>query len=366
MAKRTPLHGVHIAAGAKMIEFAGWEMPVQYTGVLEEHRAVRCAAGLFDLSHMGELVLSGPDALATVQAVTSNDASGLEPGQAQYSLLCRPEGGIVDDVLVYRRDRDYYLVVNAANVEKDTAWLSRHLQGRTSLTDLSAETALIAVQGPQAAAIVQQVTAANLADLYAFEWTAGDVAGHAAMISRTGYTGEDGFELFLPASAAQAAWQALLEAGKPLSLQPVGLGARDTLRLEARLTLYGNDIDESTTPLEAGLGYFVRFEKGDFIGRAALLAQKERGVERRLVAFVGRERGIPRHGYSLVSEAGEVIGKVTSGSFAPTLQRDIGLGYVQTAYAAPDTCIGVDIRGKVKPVEVIKGRFVQANMRRRP
>lgn len=365
MAKRTPLYDTHTKAGAKLIEFGGWDMPVQYSSVLEEHKAVRNRAGMFDLSHMGELLISGVDALSALQGVTTNDLSQLEVGQAQYNLLCRPDGGIVDDVLIYRRPGDYYVVVNAANIEKDVNWLKTHLQGQATLTDLSSETALIAVQGPLSGRIIQAVVSENISQLYAFEFMECTAAGIKAMISRTGYTGEDGFELYFSAEAAPALWQALTKAGAPLGMLPVGLGARDTLRLEARLTLYGNDIDDTTTPLEAGLSYFVKFDKGSFIGREALLAQKASGVQRRLVGFVVEGRGIPRHGYTLQSLEGENIGTVTSGSFAPSLEKDIGLGYVASQYAASGTRIQIDIRGKARPAEIVKGRFVESHTRRR-
>lgn len=365
MAKRTPLYDVHVAAGARMIEFGGWEMPVQYSGVLEEHRAVRSNAGIFDLSHMGELLVSGPDALPALQALTTNDLSLLQIGQAQYSLLCLPTGGVVDDIVIYRRPNDYMVVVNAANIAKDAAWLTSHLSGQVILENRSAETALIAVQGPAAAKIVEAVAGVKLDHLYAFEWTTAKIAGVEAVLARTGYTGEDGFELFLPTSAAQAVWHMLMEEGSPLGMVPVGLGARDTLRLEARLSLYGNDITESTTPLEAGLGYFVKLDKGEFVGRTALLAQKEQGLRRRLVGFVVKERGIPRHGYRLLAPDNTTIGEVTSGSFSPTLGKDIGLGYVTIEHASPGSQIQVDIRGKGRAAEVVQGRFVEARTRRR-
>ncbi len=348
-----------------MVEFGGWEMPVQYTGVLDEHRTVRTKAGMFDLSHMGELLVSGPDALEALQAVTTNDLTSLKEGEAQYTLLCRPSGGIVDDILVYRLDEGYLLVVNAANTEKDVAWLREHLQGDVALEDQTETTALIAVQGPESERIVQSLTEADLNGLYSFEWMKATVAGVDSIISRTGYTGEDGFELYFPTEAAVGMWRALLEAGAPMGLIPVGLGARDTLRLEARLTLYGNDIDEETTPLEAGLAFFVKFDKPDFLGREALLIRKNRGVARRLVAFVVEGRGIPRHGYPLLDEQGNQIGVVTSGSFSPTLEKDIGMGYVVTDQAKPGNKIQVDIRGKGRPAEIIKGRFLTGRTRRR-
>ncbi|MGI6609013.1 MAG: glycine cleavage system aminomethyltransferase GcvT [Limnochordia bacterium] len=366
MLRRTPLNEIHRAAGARMVEFGGWDMPVQYSGVLAEHRTVRTKAGMFDLSHMGELLVSGPDALHALQTVTTNDLSTLGAGQAQYTMLCVPSGGILDDILVYRVAEGYLLVVNAANTEKDIAWLQEHLKGEVRLEDRSEQTALIALQGPLAEQILQSVTSASLSELYSFEWMNGSVASVPSIISRTGYTGEDGFELYFPADEAAGVWEALMSVGTPLGMVPVGLGARDTLRLEARLTLYGNDIDEETTPLEAGLGFFVKLDKPDFIGREALLAQKEAGVSRRLVAFVVEGRGIPRHGYSICDEQGTPIGTVTSGSFSPTMEKDIGMGYVETSLAKAGSRIFIDVRGKARPAEIIKGRFVQGHTRRRP
>lgn len=364
--RRTPLFQQHADLGARMVDFAGWQMPVQYSGVLDEHRAVRSAAGIFDLSHMGELIVTGVQALNGLQAVTTNDLTHLAQGQVQYTLLCRPDGGIIDDVLIYRLDAGYMIVANAANVEKDARWLAEHLPAGAHLENRSGETALVAVQGPLAGKILQAVTPVNLATLYGFECVNGTVADVDTLISRTGYTGEDGFELYVRSFQAQAVWNALMRVGKPLGMVPVGLGARDTLRLEARLPLYGNDIDETTTPLEAGLGFFVRLSKGEFMGREALLRQKEAGVTRRLVAFMVEGRGIPRKGYPLLAPAGQEIGVVTSGSFSPTLGRDIGMGYVAMEYAEPGSGIQVSVRGKARPAEVIKGRFVPSNVRRRP
>jgi len=367
MSKRTPLYDIHVAAGARIIDFAGWQMPVQYTGVLEEHRGVRSRAGLFDLSHMGELFFSGPKALAALQQLTTNDVSLLTVGQAQYSLLCRDDGGIVDDVIIYRLNEGYMMVVNAANIDKDVAWISARLPAGATMEDRSDNTALIAIQGPSAAAIMQKCTEYPLDNLYAFEAAQAKIGDAEVLLSRTGYTGEDGFEVYIYDNTyASVIWESLMKAGEPEGLLPVGLGARDTLRLEARLTLYGNDIDETTSPLEAGLGFFIRFDKGDFIGRAALAAQKAEGLKRRLVAFNVAGRGIPRHGYALYSPSGAQIGQVTSGSYAPSLERDIGMGYVLTKFATPGSLIAVDVRGKARPAEIVKGRFMPANTRRRP
>jgi aminomethyltransferase len=366
MPKRTSLYETHVAAGARMIEFAGWEMPVQYTGVLEEHKTVREYAGLFDLSHMGELFFFGPDALATLQYLTTNDVANIAVGQAQYSLLCLPTGGIVDDIVIYRLDDGYMVVVNAANLDKDVAWIQSQLRGDVTFENRSAATALLAIQGPLAAEILGKLTTTNLDAIYNFEACKGKVAGVEAIISRTGYTGEDGFELYFDDQYAPKLWSELLRIGTPLGLVPVGLGARDTLRLEAKLSLYGNDLDENTTPLEAGLGYFVKLAKEAFIGKEALMKQKADGIGRKLVGFVMQERGIPRHGYPLLSADGKKVGVVTSGSVSPSTGKEIGLGYVESSLANPGETIYVEVRGKAKAAEIIKGRFVEAKTRRRP
>ncbi|HEY8418246.1 MAG TPA: glycine cleavage system aminomethyltransferase GcvT [Limnochordales bacterium] len=368
--KRTPLFDEHVAGGARMIDFAGFRMPVEYTSILEEHRTVRRAAGLFDLSHMGELRVAGPGAAAFLEWALTNRIADMEPGQARYSLICRPDGGIVDDVVVYRRPADFLVVVNAANTAKDFQWLDylrRAWPGDTAppvppddviLEDVSDATALIAVQGPRSQAILERLTTAPLAELGAFRFVEDAVDGHPALISRTGYTGEDGFELYISPDAAVPLWRALLAAGKEEGLVPVGLGARDTLRLEMRFPLYGNDIDETTTPLEAGLGFAVKLDKDDFVGKEALVRQQAAGVARRLVGFRMLGRGIPRQGYPLLAGE-EEVGRVTSGSHSPTLGEPIGMGYVQTQYAAPGQELAVSIRGRPVPCQVIKGRFVR-------
>ena len=293
--KRTPLYDVHRKAGAKMVPFGGWEMPVQYTGIIEEHRTVRGAVGLFDISHMGEFEIAGPEALAIVQRLTTNDASALAVGQVQYSLLCYPEGGIVDDLTLYRLDNDrFMLTVNASNIDKDWAWVTSHGGGAAQWTNVSAETALIAVQGPKAEGLVGRLADTDVTRVPYYHFVRGAVAGVPAIISRTGYTGEDGFELYAPAARAEALWDALIEAGRGDGIQPIGLGARDTLRLEMKFTLYGNDIDETTNPLEAGLGWIVKPGKGDFLGRAAIEALRapRRHAEAGR-ARDGRARGSP-------------------------------------------------------------------------
>lgn len=368
--KRTPLYDQHVAAGARMIEFAGFSMPVEYSGIIAEHKTVRSAAGLFDLSHMGEISVSGPGAAAFVDWAATNNISNLKEGQARYTALCKPDGGIVDDVLIYRRAGDFLIVANAANIEKDAAWLDylrRSWPGEggppvnpddVSIRDLSDDTALIALQGPKSQAILSRLTGVDLDGIKPFRFVEGPVAGHEALVSRTGYTGEDGFELYIEPAAAAPLWQALLEAGAPQGLVPVGLGARDTLRLEMRFPLYGNDIDETTTPLEAGLDFTVKFSKQDFVGKEALDKQRNEGVPRRLIGFKLEGRGIPRQGYALLAD-GRQVGRVTSGSMSPTLGEPIGMGYVETPYAQPGTALEMEVRGRRIPCRVVEGRFVE-------
>ncbi len=359
--KHTPLYDVHVAAGARMVEFGGWEMPVQYTSLLAEHRAVRSSLGLFDLSHMGEFYFSGPDAEANLQRLLSNDVTALKPGRAQYTLLCNENGGIVDDVILYRLKEEYLLVVNAGNTDKDREWIRSRLQGRVSLDDRSASTALLAVQGPSAQALVGGlVDEIDLEKMPSFTAAECRVGGVPALLSRTGYTGEDGFEVYCDAANAETLWTKLLSQGGEYDLVPVGLGARDTLRLEARLPLYGNDLSDETTPYEAGLGFAVKLDKGDFVGRAALARQKETGPNRRLVGFIMQERGgAPRHGYRVFYE-NEAVGEVTSGSFSPTLEKDIGMAYVPSEIGVPGAQIEIEIRNRRKGGVIHKGRFVQA------
>ena len=354
--KRTPLRDVHVAAGARMVPFGGWEMPVQYTGIVDEHRAVRRAAGLFDISHMGEFEVEGPGALAAIQRLCTNDASGLAVGQVQYSLLCYPEGGVVDDLTLYRlADDRFMLTVNASNIDKDWAWVIEH-GGRARWTNVSAETGLLAVQGPKAEEIVQRLADGDVTRLAYYHFARGSVAGVPALISRTGYTGEDGFELYVPASRAEPLWRAVLDAGRPHGLQPIGLGARDTLRLEMKFSLYGNDIDESSNPLEAGLGWVVKPAKGDFLGRDAIEAHRARGVARRLVGFEMVEPSVPRHGYRLLHD-GTAVGVDTSGSYGPAVERYIGMGYVPATMSSIGSEVDVEIRGKSCPARVARTPF---------
>lgn len=371
--RRTPLNAVHRSLGARLFEFAGWEMPVQYTGVLEEHRAVRAAGGLFDLSHMGELWLTGPDALMALQAVTTNDAAALAPGQAQYTFLCRDDGGILDDLIVYRCDAGfladgpaepgYLLIVNAANITRDAEWIRAHLPAGATLTDRSAATALVALQGPVAERVVAPLAEMRLSELKPFRAAHAALNGARVWLSRTGYTGEDGFEIYSRAEEAEHVWSALYEAGRPKGVLPVGLGARDTLRLEMRYTLYGNDIDETTTPLEAGLGAYVKWVKPAFIGKEALARQQADGVRRRLVGFIMVDRAIPRRHYPILG-AGEPIGAVTSGSVSPTLGSEIGMGYVAAGWEEPGTTLHIDVRGKPRAARVHQGPFVLPHNRR--
>ncbi|HXG05175.1 MAG TPA: glycine cleavage system aminomethyltransferase GcvT [Candidatus Binatia bacterium] len=363
--KRTPLYDLHVKAGARMVAFGGWEMPVQYTGIVEEHRAVRSAAGCFDVSHMGEFEASGPGALEALQYLTTNDVGALDVGQVQYSLLCNPDGGIVDDLTVYRLGPDrFMLTVNAANIAKDWAWVTEHSRrfAGAAWRDISTATALIAVQGPRAEALVGRLTATDLGRLGYYRFAEGTVAGTRAVISRTGYTGEDGFELYVPAEQAASLWTALLETGAGLGAVPVGLGARDTLRLEMRYCLYGNDIDETTNPLEAGLGWVVKPAKGDFIGREAIERVRAAGLRRRLVGLEVLE-GVARHGHPVVAD-GRSIGVVTSGSYAPSVDRAIALAYVESGYATPGTDVGVEVRGRVRPARVVKTPFLPPRVKK--
>jgi len=357
--RKTPLHAVHLESGAKMVPFGGWDMPVEYSGLIAEHQAVRTAAGLFDVSHMGEFEVAGPGALAFLQRATANDVAKLGVGQAQYSALPMPTGCPVDDVIVYRRGPERYLmVVNAANVAKDWAWLQSQQPSGCTLDDRSDTFALLALQGPKAQVILQGLTPLDLEAIGFYRFAEAAVCGHPAIVARTGYTGEDGFELFLAPEDAPVAWRRLLEAGRPHGLVPAGLGARDTLRLEARMMLYGNDMDETTTLIEAGLGWIVSFDeaKGDFSGRSVLLEQKTKGAPRKLIGFETTERGIPRHGYP-VFLGDEQTGAVTSGTYAPYLQKSIGLAYLPTARASVGTELAVGIRGRRIGARVVPTPF---------
>lgn len=357
---RTPLFAEHQALGARFVGFGGWEMPVQYSGIVAEHAATREKAGLFDLSHMGEFYLEGPGAEAFIQKLTTNDVTKLAVGQAQYSMFLHPTGGVIDDIIVYRRALGFMLVVNGANAAKDWTWVTSHDPGPdVRLTDGTMETALIAIQGPKAAEITAQVTGHSLEGVYYYRFVEGKADGVPAIISRTGYTGEDGFELYVPAAEAARLWRRILAVGAPVGLTPVGLGARDTLRLEMAYPLYGHDLNDVTTPLEAGLSWVVKLEKGEFVGREALRDQQATGVRRRLAGFVV-SGGVARHGYPLASVEGSTCGEVTSGSFSPTLGQNIGLGYLPAELAGEGQEVRVDIRGKLVPATVTKTPFIPA------
>jgi aminomethyltransferase len=364
--KRTPLFEEHEKLGAKLVPFAGYLMPVQYTaGILEEHRAVRTRAGLFDVSHMGELEVRGNEALALAQYAMTNDVSKLEIGQAQYSMFCREDGGAIDDCVVYRFDDHYMIVVNASNREKDRDWLE-DLAGRfdVDVIDRSDEIGLLAIQGPLAQSIVSKLTDADLESIAYYHYREGDVAGIPTIISRTGYTGEDGFELYVPAGDAAALWRALIDAGKSDGLIPAGLGARDSLRLEMGYALYGNDLDENHSPLEAGLGWIVKLDKGDFVGSEALARLKQKGVREKLVGFMLGERGFPRHGYAVLLD-GEPAGEVTSGIHSPSLQQGIGMAYVPVEGSKPGTPLQIVIRDRAHQAEVVRTPFYKDGSVRR-
>jgi aminomethyltransferase len=350
--KRTPLYDAHRSLGARMTDFAGWEMPVQYGGIIEEHLAVRGRAGLFDVSHMGEIEVRGPAALAACQHLTSNDVARLRDGQAQYTLLLLDGGGVVDDVVVHRLSATRFLFcVNAANAERDFAWM-RERAGAAEVVDRSAEYAQLALQGPRATAILGRLTRLDLDRIARFHFAEGAVAGANALVAHTGYTGEDGWEIYCPPPAAPALWDAILNEGRVEGVLPAGLGARDTLRLEAALPLYGHELTEDTTPFEAGLGWVVRPDKGEFIGRDALLRRRAAGPRRRLVGLALAEPGVPRAGYRILLD-GAPIGAVTSGTKSPSLGKGIGLGYVERAEMDPGTAVGVEIRTRNVAAHVV-------------
>jgi aminomethyltransferase len=343
-----------------MVPFGGWEMPVQYRGIIEEHRAVRSAVGLFDVSHMGEFEVEGPGALAALQWLTTNDVSTLAVGQVQYSVLCYPHGGIVDDLTVYRLGETRYLItVNASNIDKDWAWVTERSAEKkfdARWTNASSRTGLIAVQGPKAEALVGGLSDRDVTAIAYYHFAAGAVAGIPATISRTGYTGEDGFELYLPADRTDRVWRALLDAGAADGVMPIGLGARDTLRLEMRYALYGNDIDDTTNPLEAALGWVVKPAKGEFIGREAIEQMRAGGVPRKLIGLEMTEKSVARHGYPVLAD-GKPVGVVTSGSYGPSVDRYIAMAYVASAHAAIGSEIAIEIRGQAKPARVVKTPF---------
>jgi len=359
--KSTPFTAKHIALGAKMAEFAGYNMPISYTGINDEHAAVRRNAGIFDVSHMGEFILKGPHALDLIQRVTSNDAAKLKAGQAQYSCLPNETGGIVDDLLVYciEENNVYMLVVNAANMKKDWDWIAKFNSHNAEMHDISDKTGLLAVQGPNATKILQSLTEMDILNLKYYTFAKGLFAGvDNVLVSATGYTGAGGVEIYFEDKdgAAEKIWDAIFAAGGPQGLKPVGLGARDTLRLEMGYCLYGNDIDDSTTPLEAGLGWITKFTK-DFTAKEILAKQKADGLEKKLVGFEMIEKGIPRHGYEITDQQGTSIGRVTSGTQSPSLGKAIGMGYVRTAFSSPGADIYIKVRDKLLRAKVVKLPF---------
>ncbi|NND93364.1 MAG: glycine cleavage system aminomethyltransferase GcvT [Flavobacteriales bacterium] len=357
--KKIQLNDTHESLGAKMVEFAGYYMPVQYAGVREEHMCVREAVGIFDVSHMGEFVLKGENALALIQKVTSNDASTLEIGKVQYTCMPNGKGGIVDDLLVYHIDEnEYVLVVNASNIEKDWNWITSHNDLGVEMKDISDNMSLFAVQGPKATDLVKKITEIPVQEMKYYSCRFGELGGSkTVLISTTGYTGAGGFEIYVPNGDAELVWESIMGAGEEFGLQPIGLAARDTLRLEMGFCLYGNDITDNTSPIEAGLGWITKFTK-DFIDKDTLLEQKRAGTSRRLVGFLMQERGIPRQGYEIQDEMGNVIGEVTSGTMSPVLNQGIGMGYVQSKYKNEGTEIFIAIRNKRVKATVNRPPFI--------
>jgi len=358
--KKTPFTDLHIALGAKMHEFAGYNMPIEYSGILDEHLTVVNTVGVFDVSHMGEFWVKGPKALEFLQRVTSNDASRLQPGKAQYTCFVNDNGGIVDDFIVYSYEPEkYLLVVNAANIEKDWAWCQQHNTMGAELENASDHMAQLAVQGPKATETMQKLTSVDLSAIPYYSFVTGTFAGvDDVIISNTGYTGAGGFELYFYPEHGAEIWNALFKAGESFHIKPIGLGARDTLRLEMGFCLYGNDLDDTTTPLEAGLGWITKFaDDKPFVGRQVLEKEKAEGVSRKLACFELIEKGIPRHGYAIVNESGEVIGTVTSGTISPVLKTGIGMGYLKPAYAKADTDIFIQVRNKNLKARVVKPPF---------
>lgn len=364
--KRTSLFSAYEKYGAKLVDYAGWSMPVEFSGLTFEHEAVRTAAGLFDVSHMGEIEVKGKDAAKYLQNLLTNDIEAMENNQVIYSFMCYDSGGVVDDLLIYRYDEDHYLlVVNAANTEKDYRWMTEHkddyIVSIDNVSDLISEMAL---QGPKAEIILNRLTDTDLSKIQAFHLKRNvKISGVDCLISRTGYTGEDGFEIYLSNENALPVWESILQAGKADGLVPVGLGARDTLRFEAALPLYGNEISEDISPLEAGFGYFVKLDKGDFIGRKALFEQKQKGASRKLAGFEMIDNGIPRHGYDVLSKK-KVVGSVTTGYYSPTLKKSIGFALIQKEHAELGNIIDIQIRRRVAKAVIADKRFYRKNYKR--
>ncbi|MDH7515240.1 MAG: glycine cleavage system aminomethyltransferase GcvT [Bacteroidota bacterium] len=358
--KRTPFHDIHVALGAKMVDFAGFRMPVQYQGIIAEHKRVRTTVGVFDVTHMGEFEIRGRDAFAFIQRMTTNDVTRLSEGKVQYSAMCYDDGGIVDDLLVYHCGDTVQLVVNASNIAKDFAWLSDHVAGDVTLVNRSDETALLAIQGPKSLETLARLTDLDLASLPYYHFLRGRIAGIDCLVSRTGYTGELGYEVYFEADIglAKRMWDAIFEAGEEFEIAPIGLGARDTLRLEVGYCLYGNDIDRTTNPLEAGLGWITKLGKGEFVGRDALVRAKEAGLKRKLVGLLVEGRSVPRHGYEVIVN-GVPAGVVTSGTMSPMLERCIAMAYVPVAVSEPGASMHVRIRGQDVPARVVKVPFIE-------
>ncbi len=363
--KKTALFDVHEKLGGKVIDFAGWALPVQYEGIIEEHEAVRNAAGMFDVSHMGEVEVKGKDAFAFVQNLVTNDVATLEDHQILYGMMCYENGGVVDDLLVYKFNQEFfYLVINASNVDKDFAWMVEQSKGYDVVLDnVSDKISEVALQGPVAQDILQKVVDVDLADIKFFYCNRNvTIAGANCLVSRTGYTGEDGFEVYTENENIVKVWEAIMEAGKDMGLKPAGLGCRDTLRFEAALPLYGNEISKDITPLEAGLGFLVKLGKDNFIGKDALVAQKEAGLPRKTVGFE-MEKGIPRHGYDVVVDD-QIVGVVTTGYFSPTLKKNIGLALIDAKYGEMGGALGIQVRKKVFPATICSKRFYQKNYKK--
>ncbi len=359
--KRTPFYNIHQQYGAKLVPFGGYEMPVQYAGIMEEHKTVRNNVGVFDVSHMGEFFVKGAHALSFLQKITVNDVSKLSPGKAQYSAMCYDDGGIVDDLLVYMiAENDYMIVVNASNIDKDFAWMKQHCPADVRFENRSDEISLLAIQGPKSLETLQKLTSVDLSAIQYYNFVQGKLADIEMTISRTGYTGEFGFEIYFDARYAEKIWHAVFDAGKEFGIAPIGLGARDTLRLEMGYCLYGNDIDQTTNPLEAGLGWITKLNKGDFIAKPVLDKVKAEGVKRKLVGMVLTDKAVPRHGYTILVN-GANDGVVTSGTFAPSLEKGIAMGYVAAEHAAVGSIVHIDIRGKQMDATIVALPFLKKN-----
>ncbi len=363
LTKKTPFYKYHVEAGAKMVPFAGYMMPIQYTGITAEHLAVRNNVGLFDLSHMGEFELSGPGALGFLQKMTTNDVSTIKLGQIQYSCMCYEDGGIVDDLLIYHLGDRYMLVVNASNIDKDYQWLQSHLNSDVKLKNLSDNYGLLAIQGPNAQKVMELISSYNFEAMPYYNSAVTEIGGHSVFFSRTGYTGEDGFELYIHPDACDDIWDKVIEAGKKLDMQLIGLGARDSLRMEMKMTLYGNDIDQTTTPIEASLSWIVKLDKGAFVGSDVIEKQKKEKPKRRLICLQLEDRAFPRAGYDLIFEE-QVVGKVTSGTFSPSLNKPIALGYLPLPLTKIGNTVNIRIRDKLFPAQIVKPPFYKKGTHR--